>query len=212
MKSIVAAMMLLVLVGCGMRTEMVRVNVPDVRVNPEQGPVVVVGTVKDVRTDTLQAVPAVDRSRNVGGFARGGNGTLVNLESGTAAEKTREILVQALRNMGYRTADSCEYSCTHVDASLTGFSVTMPFEFWRAAGWSQRMLADISVDITSRSENQTRSFTAKGHGSNVYQVVSRENWEIALERAVKDLTASFKQSMAGQDGSEDLLERPKSTN
>ncbi len=135
---------------------------------------------------------------------------LVNLESGTVADKTREILVQALRNMGYRTADACESSCTFVDASLTGFSVSLPFEFWRAAGWSQRMLADISINVTSRAEGQIRTFTAKGHGSNVYQVVSRENWEIALERAVGDVTANFKQSMSGQVPSERHPEQPQS--
>lgn len=210
MKSLVAATLLLFLTGCGMRTEMVRVNVPDARVNTEEGPVVVVRPVQDARKDILEAVPTADRSRNVGGFARGGNGTLVNLESGTVADRTREILIQALRNMGYRTAASCEASCTYVDASITKFSVTMPFEFWRAAGWSQRMLAEISIDVNSRNDGQTKRFTAEGHGSNVYQVVSRENWEIALERAVADLTANFKQSMSGQGQSEDIPDHQQS--
>lgn len=93
---------------------------------------------------------------------------------------------------------------------MTKFSVTMPFEFWRAAGWSQRMLAEISIDVTSRSDGQTKRFTAEGHGSNVYQVVSRENWEIALERAVADLTANFKQSMSGQGQSEDIPDHQQS--
>jgi len=46
MKSIIGLSLLLLLTGCGSRTEVVRGNVPDIRVNPEEGPVVVVGPVR----------------------------------------------------------------------------------------------------------------------------------------------------------------------
>src|SRR6185437_11111881 len=49
------------------------------------------------------------------------------------------------------------------------------------------MLADVAVHMALQDKGRTSTFDATGHGSNVYQVVSQENWEIALDRAVKDL-------------------------
>jgi hypothetical protein len=77
----------------------------------------------------------------------------------------------------------------------------MPFNFWRAVGWAQHMVADISVHVVAQHGSDTRSFDVSGHGSNVYQAVSRENWEVALDRAVKDFSNNFKQAMAAQDSS-----------
>lgn len=62
--------------------------------------------------------------------------------------------------------------------------------------YSQHMLADIAVHVALQNHGQTSTFDAKGHGSNVYQVVSQENWEIALDRAVKDFASNFQQEMA----------------
>ena len=199
MKSIITLALLLLLTGCGIRTEVVRVNVPDIRVNPEQGPVVVVAPVRDSRPAYFPEVAAADRARNIAGVVRQGNGVLVSVESTTAADKTREIMIQALRNMGYRTADRCEASCTLLETSLTDFSVKMPANFFRMVSSTQQMLADISVQVVARRDGQTRTFTATGHGANIFQVPSRENWEIALERAVKSFTSSLQQSMSEQD-------------
>ncbi|SEU08466.1 hypothetical protein [Stenotrophomonas indicatrix] len=199
MKSIITLALLLLLTGCGIRTEVVRVNVPDIRVNPEQGPVVVVAPVRDSRPVYFPEVAAADRAKNIAGVVRQGNGVLVSVESTTAAEKTREIMIQALRNMGYRTADRCEASCTLLETSLTDFSVKMPANFFRMVSSTQQMLADISVQVVARRDGQTRTFTATGHGANIFQVPSRENWEIALERAVKSFSSSLQQSMSEQD-------------
>jgi len=199
MKSIITLALLLLLTGCGIRTEVVRVNVPDIRVNPEQGPVVVVAPVRDSRPAYFPEVAAADRARNIAGVVRQGNGVLVSVESTTAADKTREIMIQALRNMGYRTADRCEASCTLLETSLTDFSVKMPANFFRMVSSTQQMLADISVQVVARRDGQTRTFTATGHGANIFQVPSRENWEIALERAVKSFTSSLQQSMSEQE-------------
>jgi hypothetical protein len=61
------------------------------------------------------------------------------------------------------------------------------------------MVADISAHVVARNADRGRSFDVSGHGTNVYQVVSRENWEVALDRAVKDFNSNFKQAMAEQD-------------
>ena len=58
------------------------------------------------------------------------------------------------------------------------------------------MLADIAVHVTLQNQGSTSSFDTKGHGSNVYQIVSQENWEIALDRAVKDFASNFQQQMS----------------
>lgn len=202
MKSNICFVLLLLLTGCGLRTEMVRVNAPDVRVNPDLGPTVAITAVRDNRsTELLSKIPAATRAANVGGLVRGSNGVNVSLESGTASEKTKELIIQALRSMGYRTTDSCEQPCTQLEASLSDFSVKMPFNLLRAASWTQQMVADISVDVTARTPDKTHTFTVKGHGTNIFQVASRENWEIALERAVKDFSDNFKQKMSQQDTS-----------
>jgi hypothetical protein len=199
MRLIVCLFVSLLLTGCGIKTQVVRVDVPDVHVNPERGPVVIVGAVADNRPSSfLSQFPAADRSKNVGGVVRGGNGINVVLESSMTTEKVRAILVQALRSMGYRTASQCEVSCTQLDVSLTDFSVKMPFNFWRAAGWSQQMVADVSAHVVAKDTSHTRAFDVSGHGTNIYQVVSRENWETALDRAVKDFSSNFKQAMAAQ--------------
>ncbi|MGM9458189.1 hypothetical protein, partial [Lacticaseibacillus rhamnosus] len=88
------------------------------------------------------------------------------LETSTASDKAREIMIQALRNMGYRTADNCEASCTRLEATLTDLSVSSPVNVWRAATYTQQMLADIAVQVTARKDGQTRTFTASGHGAN----------------------------------------------
>ncbi|MGN6227729.1 MAG: hypothetical protein ACTHNM_09855 [Dyella sp.] len=199
MKWIVCAIVLAFLNGCGIKEQVVRVSVPDVHANPEQGPVIQVNPVRDNRQASFLAqFPAATRDKNVGGVVRGGGGINVVLDSTTTTLKTHSIIVQALRNMGYRTADHCETSCPSITPRLNTFAVLMPFNFWRAATYSQHMLADIAVQITLQEQGHTYTFEASGHGSNVYQVVSQENWETALDRAVKDFDSNFQQQMASQ--------------
>lgn len=197
MKWVICAIVLACLSGCGIKEQVVRVSVPDVRANPEQGSVIQVNPVRDDREASFLAqFPAVTHDKNVGGVVRGGGGINVVLDSTTTTLKTHSIIVQALRNMGYRTADYCGTSCPVITPTLNTFAVVMPFNFWRAATYSQHMLADIAVHVTLQEQGHTSTFEASGHGSNVYQVVSQENWETALDRAVKDFVSNFQQQMA----------------
>jgi hypothetical protein len=198
-KWIICAIVLACLSGCGIKEQVVRVSVPDVRANPEQGSVIQVNPVRDNRQASFLAqFPAATRDKNVGGVVRGGGGINVVLDSGTTTHKTHSIIVQALRNMGYRTAEHCETSCPVITPTLDTFAVLMPFNFLRAATYSQHMLADIAVHVTLQEQGRTYPFEASGHGSNVYQLVSQENWETALDRAVKDFVSNFQQQMASQ--------------
>ena len=197
MKWAICAIVLMCLSGCGVKEQVVRVSVPEVRVNPLQGPMVQVDPVQDNRQASFLAqFPAATRDKNVGGVIRGGSGINVVLDSSTTTLKVHSIIVQALRNMGYHTVASCESACPVVTPTLNTFAVTLPFNFWRAASYSQHMLADIAVHVALQNQGRTSTFDAKGHGSNVYQVVSQENWETTLDRAVKDFVSSFQQQMA----------------
>jgi hypothetical protein len=197
MKWIICAIVLACLSGCGIKEQVVRVSVPEVRANPQQGPLIQVDPVQDNRQASfLGQFPAATRDKNVGGVVRGGNGVNVVLDSSTTTLKVHSIIVQALRNMGYRTVASCGASCPVVTPALNTFAVTLPFNFWRAATYSQHMLADIVVHVALQNQGRTSTFDATGHGSNVYQVVSQENWEVALDRAVKDFASNFQQQMA----------------
>lgn len=200
MKWIICIVGLLLLTGCGLKTQVVRVDTPNVHVNSENGPLIQVDAVTDGRPSTfLSEFPAADRPRNVGGVVRAGNGINVVLESTTTTEKVQSIIIQALRSMGYRTVTQCQAACVQLSFVLNEFAVKMPFNFWRAAGWSQQMVADISVHVTAQRGDSTRSFNVSGHGSNIYQVVSRENWETALNRAATDFSTNLKQAIAAQD-------------
>jgi len=197
MKWIICAIALVCLSGCGIKEHVVRVSVPDVRANPQQGSLVQANPMQDNRQASFLAqFPAATRDKNLGGVVRGGNGVNVVLGFSTTTLKVHSIIVQALRNMGYRTVTSCDTACIVVTPALNTFAVTLPFNFWRAMSYSQHMLADITVHVALQSHGQTSTFDAMGHGSNVYQVVSQENWEITLDRAVKDFASNFRQQMA----------------
>lgn len=197
MKWIICAVTLLLITGCAIKPQMVHVDIPDVRVNPQKGPLIEVGAVKDDRqSPLLSKFPASTREKNVGGMVRGGNGFNVMLESATVTGKTRSIIVQALRKMGYHTVKKCQESCTKLIVLLKTFEVKAPFNFWRAMSYTQHMVANISVSVTLHSLNHTSTFTVSGYGSNIYQVIDEDNWETALDRAVESFSHNFQQAMA----------------
>lgn len=176
---------------------MVHVGVTNPHVNTANGLVIEVGQVKDEReSPLLSEFPESTHNKSVGGMSRGGNGFNILLESTTVAEKTRSIMIQALRQMGYRTVRKCDEPCTKLSASLRTFIVKAPFNFWRAMSFTQHMIADISVDVTLQSRNNDTQFTVTGHGSNIYQVIDKDNWETAINRAIKHFVRNFKRAMA----------------
>lgn len=188
---------LALLAGCGVTKQVVRVDSPAHHINPESGSLIVVHPVQDERTDAIvMKFPAADRARNVGGVLRGGNGIEVNLADATAAYKVHALVVQALRGMGYRTVEKCNSQCAVMDVALTQFSVQMPFNFWRAASYSQHMVADLSAVVSVSDAGTKHAFTVVGHGSNIYQRAVPENWQVALDRAAADFSHNFQAAMS----------------
>lgn len=189
----------LALAGCGIKKQIVHVEVPYALVNPSTGQEIVIQTVKDERSWIgLTDVPLPDRAKNVGGNLRHGNGFEVNLDSETAAHKTHAVIVQSLRHMGYRTVDRCSTDCPVLSVSLKKFMVTAPFSLGAAFTWTMRMKAYVAANISLDDGSRSRTFDVSGHGDNIYQVISEENWETALNRAMKDFSRNFQSAMASQ--------------
>jgi hypothetical protein len=127
MKWIICIAGLLLLTGCGLKTQVVRVDTPNVHVNSENGPLIQVDAVTDGRPSTfLSEFPAADRPRNVGGVVRAGNGINVVLESTTTTDKVQSIIIHALRSMGFRTVTQCQAACVQLSFVLNEFAVKMP--------------------------------------------------------------------------------------
>jgi hypothetical protein len=137
--------------------------------------------------------PEADKNYGIGAIRSGAVKINVVLsKSSTVAQKTHTIIVEALREMGFVTISHCPLTtaCAVLEPTVREFKTSI-----RAIPFAPRMLADISTSVQLTEPNKTSHFDVTGHGSNVYQVLSVANWEIALNRATKDFVANFKQAM-----------------
>jgi hypothetical protein len=195
LKAMAIGLAALLLAGCGIERQNVRLDLPELQVSPANGPAIVVGEVKDSRTPT-EGLAGPDPRKNIGGALRGGNGIAVDLDM-PVAEQQRQIVTQALRSLGYQVfaSEQAPVDAPRVNVEITTFDVQMPFNFLRAATYSQQMVADIQTNVTVISATATRSFKTDGHGTNVFQRVIPENWEAALNEAIDDYTKKFKKAI-----------------
>jgi uncharacterized lipoprotein YajG len=196
MKWFFAACAVFLLAGCGIKHQAIHPTLPTAHVNPVDGRPIVIQAVTDSRTplDDLALTPS-ERPRNVGGVGRGGNCTAVDLDEGTVASLGRQMATQALRTMGYKVVPDAAADVPRIEIDITRFSVAMPFKFLRAISYSQQMVADISTNVTVRNGTSVQSFEATGHGTNAFQVVKPENWEVAINRAIEDFSKRFQEKM-----------------
>lgn len=195
-----ALLFALVLTGCGIDQQVVRVSAPAVSAATTRGPEVFVAEVNDQRpSESLSSYPKAIWPRSVGGFKLAGARLALVLEETTVTDKTREIIVSALRNMGYLVTTVCAAPCVQVYASVKSFTAFMPYNLLRSISFTQHMDAEIVVDVQLEKDGQSAKFSVSGKGSNIYQIVSRENWETAFERAVDDFTANFQQEMVSRE-------------
>lgn len=196
MKRIVIALAMMALAGCGVQRQSIRLDMPDQHVNPPDGQPIVLSKITDSRPPA-EGLRDDKQVKNVGGVYRGGNGIAVDLDE-TVIDQTRQIVTQALRSMGYKVIDNDDVTqnIPRVEVNITTFHVALPFNFFRAASYSQQMIADIKTDVTVTGPSGTRSFKVEGHGTNIYQRVISENWEIALNKAISDYTQHFKAAMS----------------
>jgi hypothetical protein len=203
MKRIIAACAVLLLAGCGVQRQDVHPSLPSAHINPVDGRPIVIAGVTDSRhpIDGLK-LSSDEKWRNVGGVARGGSGIAVNLEDGTTADLARELVVQTVRSMGYKTVadDTAAADVPRVKIDITQFSVGMPFNFFRAMSYSQQMIADIATSITVGRGSSAQTFEVVGHGTNVYQVVKPENWEVAINRAMENYSKRLQTKMLSING------------
>lgn len=182
--------------GCGLQRQIVHVNVQPVRAVAANAPRAVIGTVTDARGPATDiALDSADLARNVGGTGRGDHGVAVDLQDGTVAEKMRQMVAAALQNAGFQVVRD-PTDALRVEVKITKFQVVVPFQFWRAAFYNPRMLADISAEVTIMTDAGARSFVVTGHGYNVFQRVIAENWQIALDKAMADFNQHLREQLA----------------
>ncbi|MEP6908260.1 MAG: hypothetical protein ABI858_09810 [Pseudoxanthomonas sp.] len=202
MKKFVLLNCCLALAGCGLKHQVVRLDIPATYASPAQGKVIVIANVQDARMSIFGVkLSATEQARNIGGVLRGGNGIAVDIEGETVADQTRQIATEALRGMGYKvvTGEAGDLAATRISFKLIQFEVNMPFDFWRAATYSQHMLADLKTDVVVASAGGPKTITVVGHGENVYQRVTSENWQIAINKAIVDYTKHLQQAMSNID-------------
>lgn len=198
MKRFLLIASLAALAGCGVQHQTIRLDLPAAHVNPSEGKPLVITSIVDGRQSLFgNKLSADEQSANVGGVFRGGNGIAVDLEDETAISGMKKILTQALRGLGYKviSANANEASPTAMAVTIEKFAVDMPFDFWRAATYSQHMLADIQTSIVVNGPSGSRTIKVSGHGQNVYQRVTPENWQTAMDRAVSDYTNRLQTAM-----------------
>ena len=202
MKRILIVLAVLILTGCGIRHDVVHISSGQSHVSPSAGKPIVLDSVSDERAFIADGkLSAIERAQNVGGLFRGGADVAVDLESGTVVDKSREIITQALRGMGYvvMSKNDAPTNAIRIKVDVTKFDVNAPFEFWRSMGSAQRMVAVIECKVEFTDSSARQGFTTAGHGSNVFQRLVPENWEIALNRAVDDFAKKFQDAMASSD-------------
>jgi hypothetical protein len=195
----------LVLTGCGIQHQNVRLSLPSPQVNQPNGKPIVLSSVTDSRGAHADLkLSANDRTHNVGGVMRGGSGIAVDLADTTVTDEMRSVITQSLRGMGYKVINNSEATTDtpRVAADITKLDASMPMNFFRAMTYSQKMLADIATNVTVTSGKATQSFTVSGHGENIYQRVVPENWEVALNRAVADYIKKLQEAMIIADQSD----------
>lgn len=196
MKIVVLVLAALLLAGCGLQRQTVRVNPPIGQVGVN-GPTIAIGAIADVRQPATKIkLDQAEQASNVGGMGKDDHGIAVQLDNGTVSDAMRRIMASALQNAGFQVVDAgqAEYG---IDVRISKFQVAIPFQFWRTAFYNPRMLADIEAEISMSSPNGVRTFDVKGHGYNVYQRVIAENWQIALDKAVADFEKNLRTQVAG---------------
>lgn len=181
------------LAGCGgIQHQLVRVDAPPGIVAPSGAPAIVIGTITDARPAATELqLGMADEAGNVGGFGHGNRGIAVDLASGSVTDTMRRIIASALQNSGYRVVGDAA-GAQRVDVRITQFQVITPMHFWRTVFYNQRMVADVSAHITITTPTGARTFTASGHGYNVFQRMVADNWKIALDKAVADFSNNLR--------------------
>ena len=196
MKGIILVCVLALLAGCGIKHEDVRINIPNIRANPVIGPTAFISNVIDVR-QMKPGLVGSDKAISIGGIIRDGNGTLINSER-PVSEIVHDLVANSLREMGYQVVDNPNGATSTIAVSVIQFDAQFPFSFWRAVGYANHMVSEVETGISVTNSSGKHDFIAKGRGANVFQIESSENWEIAIERGMKDYETDFRNKMPTQ--------------
>lgn len=176
---------LLALAGCGVRQTVVRPILPAASALNTAGKPMVIDVVTDARPPAALPMDADTRSRNVGAQGHAGSGFELQLADASVVDTMRQLVGIVFGNAGYRVATDAP-DATHVTVTITRFDVAAPFQFWRSVAWSPKMLAHVDAVVQTQSPSGRATYNVQGYGSNVFQRMSADNWEVALNRAIDD--------------------------
>jgi hypothetical protein len=211
MKRVLAALAILALSGCALKTQTLQLGSPVTdRVVGTLKPVVI----EDV-TDSrdFQKIPENDgprldpkiaqqlgaegRAKAISGMPRGPLVTL--LDHGTVADKMREVVAATLRSRGYEVvpAEQAPPEAPRVSVRVKEFWSYMPFSFGRSLTWTMQLKAWVSTDIAIKSAGLEREFTIDGYGAHIVQVYDKENIQQAYDIALADYTTKLEAKLSG---------------
>lgn len=211
MKEVFAALALLALTGCALKTQTVRLDVPTHdRVVGNLKPIVIESIVdlRDFQTIPENAGPRLDpkiaaqlgtegRAKAISGMPRGPLVTLV--DQGTVADAMRNTVTGALRARGYEVvpAEQAPADAPRVTVKVTEFWSYMPFNFGRSLSWTMQLKAWVATDVTIKSPELERGFSVSGYGAHIVQVYSLENIQQAYGIAVADYAEKLDAKLLG---------------
>ncbi|MGN6480443.1 hypothetical protein [Luteibacter sp.] len=196
----VAAMLL---AGCSLHANSVRMDPPSVAIPTESKPVVI-GSVYDKRDMAL--LPESSRERvslatsgelgkaGVASSVAGGGKFIWTLtDNDTVTDWVRDLVITGLRQNGFRAVKASEAApgTPVIDIDVNEFWAYIPFNFGRSLTYTQQMKAWIATTVHLNSGAEPASFKVRGEGAHIVQIFSEENVRQAYELASDDYLKNF---------------------
>lgn len=113
---------------------------------------------------------------------------LVAAHDRTVMDETRDVLVEALSERGYRVVNAADApaGAPRMSVQIREFWCYIPFNFGRALTWTQQMKAWVAADITITGSEGSRTISVKGYGAHIVQTGSDRNIAQAYDMAMAD--------------------------
>lgn len=153
-----------------------------------------------IDVDYLKQLGEAGRARVIAGSPHGPV-MLVAAHERTVMDETRDLLVGALSERGYRVVDAADAPAgtPRMSVQIQEFWCYIPFNFGRALTWTQQMKAWVAADITIASPEGNRTIRVKGYGAHIVQTGTERNvaqaYDLAMTDFEKDLGSKLFTSM-----------------
>lgn len=211
MRGIVVALVVLGLTGCGLKTQVMRLDTPvQDRVIGTLKPVVIDSVVdaRDFWTIPEGSEPRLDPKvanqlgpqrlgRAISGFPHGGFVTL--LDNRTVPDAVKDVVIASLHDRGYDvvSAEQAPADAPHLAIRVTEFWSYMPFSFGRSLTWTNQLKAWVATDISVKTPTLERQFAVGGHGAHIIQAYKIENIQQAYDLALAEYRTNLDAKLFG---------------